>query len=89
MRLRLEAKEGEIAEKGPELVKALLTRLAPHSPQCQTILEALEKAETAPPSKVRHPAMRGLDERASAIYAEQMTAMLKEIEAILDAAPHA
>ena len=84
MRLRLEAEQGEIAEKGPELVKALLVRLAPHSHECATILAALEKAETAPPSKVRQPAMRDLDERAAAIYAEQMAAMLKEIEASLD-----
>lgn len=85
MRFHLEAEPGELEEKGPALVKALLQQLDVNEPTTAA-LDAFEKAEQDPLSDqgpLRYAVMRELFDKKRQVYNEQVAAMMNEIEAVL------
>lgn len=86
MKFHLEAEPGELEEKGPALVKALLQQFGDGDARVEAALEGFEKAEQDPLSDqgpLRFAVMRELFHRKRRVYKEQTDAMMTEIEAVL------
>ncbi len=86
MKVRLEGTPDELREKAPQLLKSLAARLGVDLESLLDPADLLEKAEvTKRPEPTSHYGpIKDLAKRSRAIYKEEMTAMLKEIDEVLD-----
>ena len=86
MKIRLDATPDELREKAPQLLKSLAARLGVDLESLLDTADLLEKAERAkkPETTSHYGPIRDLAKRSRAIYKEEMTAMLKEIDEVLD-----
>lgn len=86
-RLRLEGRPEELAEKAPEILKAVVERL-PDSALSGSILDILEKAGLQKEQALKHPALRELHRRMGAAIDAHYQAMLAEIAEAIDPDPN-
>ncbi len=80
MKLELEGDPRELAEKGPDLLKALANRLGLDLSTVADSQTVLNKSKS-PESRVK--ALRDSIQKTNKIYDGQMDAMMEEIEAYL------
>lgn len=86
MKIKLEGTREEFREKGPELIKALASRLGVDLVSLLDTKEVLEKAQQDSEQITSHyPVIRDLVRQSSQIYSEEIDTMLQEIDAVLDA----
>jgi len=80
MRLQLETTPAELAEKGEDLLKALVGALRPVDSE---LAERLEKALPHKEDPLKHPALAGIHARMHDAYAAQIDRMVREIGQVL------
>ncbi len=85
MHLRIEADPDELKEKSGDLIKALISAIAPSNPD---LAESLEKALPPRENELKLPVLRELHQRTADAYEKQMTLMLKDISKVLDSSLH-
>ena len=80
MRLQLETTPAELADKGEDLIKALVGALRPVDGE---LAERLEKALPPEEPALKHPALRGIHARMRDAYRAQVDRMVREIGQVL------
>lgn len=80
MKIRIEGTPEEIQAKGPQALKAVAARLGLALPS----EDSLEKGGHKPVVVSHYGPIKGLIQRSTEIYEEEMTSMLEEIDAILE-----
>ena len=75
--------EGELEEKGGDLVKALTEKLAKVSPEAANLLDLI-KGKIQKEQQLKYPTLRELQKKTTKIYDEQMKEMLTEIGTVFD-----
>lgn len=79
----VEEEDGELVDKGPEIIKALAQRLAHLSPEAAQIYDLL-KAKVQKEKDLKYPALQKLAQAGKTIFDKQMQLMLEEINKVLD-----